>query len=104
MSSRMHSVLSISLAAASVLGTLSAAYGLVYPARSYGGKPLVLVAVVGGALLTCGALWLALFAQRRASKDSERFFARLALCLSGFLLFVVVLGFGIPCLLLGAND
>ena len=104
MSSRLHSFLSLALGTVAALGTLSAAFGLVYPARGYGSKLPVLAALISGALLTCGALVLGLFAKRRAVQESEHFMARVALSVSGFFLFVVALGFGIPCLLLGAQD
>lgn len=104
MNSRVRAFGGLALSTLAVLGTLSLAYGLVYPSRAQGDKAPVVAALIGGALLTLVAGLLALVAYRRAAKESERFFALLALIVGAFFLFVVVCGFGLPALVLGVHD
>jgi hypothetical protein len=104
MSSRNRAFAALALGTLAVLGTLTCAYGLVYPSEAQGDKTPIFLAIVGGAIFTLAAVVLGLGAQRRARKESERFFALLAWVVGAYFLFVVALGFGIPALVLGVND
>ncbi len=104
MNPRSLSFWSLTLSSGAVLGALAASYGLVYPARGQHSKLLLALALLAGAFAACVAGWLSLAARRRAAHESERFLALLGLVLSGFFLFVIVFGFGIPNLLLEAHD
>ena len=104
MNSRVRSVVALTLGASAVLGTLTLAYGLVYPSGSHFSKAPLAAAIAGGTGCALLALVLALAAHRRASKDSERFFALLAVVLGAYFVFVTALGFGIPALILGVRD
>ncbi|HET7544722.1 MAG TPA: hypothetical protein VFK05_32860 [Polyangiaceae bacterium] len=104
MSTRATASLSLAVATLAALGTLTLAYGLVYPAASSSSKLSIAAAVFGGALLVAVASSLALWARRHAAQESELFLSLLALSLSVFFLFVVVLGLGIPALVLGVHD
>lgn len=104
MSTRATSSLSLAVATIAALGTLTLAYGLVYPAGGSNSKLPIAAAIAGGALLVAIAGFLALGARRHAAQESEQFLSLLALSLSIFFLFVVVLGLGIPAFVLGAHD
>ena len=104
MSSRVRSFLALSLGVLAVLGTLTLAYGLVYPSGTRNSKAPLAWALAGGVGCASFAVSLALAAHRRASKESERFFALLALILGAYFLFVMALGFGIPAFVLGVHD
>lgn len=104
MNSRTRSVSGLALGTFGVLGTLALAYGLVYPSSAHDEKAPIFAALVGGAVVTLLAALIALAAHRRAVKESERFFALLALILGAFFLFVVACGFGLPALVLGVHD
>lgn len=104
MNSRPRALGGLVLGTVAVLGTLSLAYGLVYPSGARGDKAPIAAAIVGGALAALLAVLLALFAHRGAVKESERFFALLALLVGAFFLFVVAFGFGLPAIVLGVHD
>jgi hypothetical protein len=95
--------LSLALAIVAVLGSQILSYGLVYPAAAAGKWPLA-AALAAGATLASVSGALSWHALRRSAAGSERFVAGLGLALSGFLLFVVLFGFGIPDLFLGVKD
>ena len=104
MSPRTSAFLSLALAIVSVLGTLTLAYGLVYPSGALDTKLPIVLAIFVGVMSGQLAAALALRAHRRANAEPERFFALVALVLGAFFSFVMVLGFGIPVLLLGVHD
>jgi hypothetical protein len=103
-SCRTRSLVALGLGALAVLGTLTLAYGLVYPSGAQDTKSPVSCAIVGGVFCALMAVFISLAARRRAEKDSERFVAQLALVLGAFFLCVVALGFGIPAFVLGVHD
>lgn len=94
----------LTVASVAVLGTQILSYGLVYPAGAAHTKSPIGLAVLGGALLAGGCAVASFRALRRAEGDAERFTALLGLVLSGFFLFVVVIGFGVPSLILSPKD
>jgi len=104
MKPRMSSFLALALGIFTILGTQMLAYGLVYPSGAHHTKLPIFCALLGGALSASSATALALRSHRLAGNDSERFFALLAWATTAFFLFVVVLGFGIPALVLGTHD
>jgi hypothetical protein len=104
MSPRSLAFSSLTLGSVAALAALGASYGLVYPARAHHSKVPLALALAVGSLAACLAGWLSLTAHRRARQESERFLALLSLVLSGFFLFVIVIGFGIPDLILEARD
>ncbi len=104
MNQRSLGFVSIALGSLAALGALTASYGLVYPAHGQHTKLPLWLALLAGALVACLAGGLSLAAHRRASGQSERFVALLALVLSAFFLFIVVFGFGIPNIVLGTGD
>src|SRR3954469_15505790 len=101
---RGRAFLALVIGAVAALGTQATSYGLVYPAADRGTKSPLVLALVAGTLLAALAAWMSVRAHRRASMPPERFLALLALVLSCFFLFVVVLGFGVPDIFLGAKD
>ena len=104
MNPRAISFASLALSTLAVLGTLTLAYGLVYPSGAHETKLPLTWALFGGALLAQLAAAFAFRTYRLASSESERFFASLALATAAFCLFVLVFGFGIPTLVLGVHD
>jgi len=104
MSTRTVTFASLALGSASVLGTLTLVYGLVYPSANAATKLPLLAAIVAGALLAQLAAAFSLRTLRRADTESERFFALLSLVSAVFFSFVIVFGFGIPALVLGVHD
>jgi hypothetical protein len=104
MNPRVISCLSLGLGISAVLGTLTLAYGLVYPSGAHETKLPLVLAICGGALAAQLALALGLRSHRRSANESERFFALLTLAIASFFLFVVVFGFGIPAWVLGVHD
>lgn len=104
MSSRTRSFLALALGTLAVLGTLTLAYGLVYPSGTHNSKAPLAWAIGGGALLSLLALFIGFGARRTARDEPERFFALLAWVLGAFFLFVMTLGFGIPAFVLGVHD
>lgn len=104
MSSRTRSFVALALGTLAVLGTLMLMYGLVYPSGARNSKVPLVWAIAGGTGCALLAVVLSLVAHRRASKESERFFALLALTIAGFFMFVMALGFGIPAFVLGLHD
>lgn len=103
MTQRGATFFALSLASVAVLGAQLASYGFVYPAGHGLRWPLAATLLGGGALASAAAL-LSLRSFRRAAIESERFVALLALAVSLFFLFVVVVGFGLPHGWLGARD
>lgn len=104
MSSPARSFAALSLGTLAVLGTLTLAYGLVYPSGAHGSKAPLAWAIGAGIGAGSLAVLVGLAARRRASTESERFFALLVLALGGYFLFVMALGFGIPAFVLGVHD
>ena len=104
MTTRTSVALALTLATAATLGTQVLMYGLVYPAGASGTKTPLGLAWCGGALLASMAAFVCWRALRRSRTDSERFVALLGLLVSGFFLFVVLAGFGIPNLWLNPRD
>ncbi|HEX3773344.1 MAG TPA: hypothetical protein VHV51_02710 [Polyangiaceae bacterium] len=103
MNPKLRAALSIALATFAVLGTQVLSYGLVYPARYASKWPLAL-ALLAGSAIALGATGLSLQSLRGAATRAERFVALISLILSSFFLFVIIFGFGVPDLLLGATD
>jgi hypothetical protein len=103
MSSRFLAVGGLVLGAFAVLASQVLSYGLVYPARSHGKFPLYL-ALFGGVALCAVAAWLARRALRGEALESVRFLALVSFAISAFFLFVVLVGYGIPNLLLSPLD
>jgi hypothetical protein len=104
MNSRVASFVALTLGALAALGTLTSAYGLVYPSGSHDTKQPLAWAIFAGALLAQLGLVIGFRSYRGARSESERFFALLALASAAFMLFLVVFGFGIPALVLGVHD
>jgi hypothetical protein len=104
MSSRTRSFIALALGTLAVLGTLTLAYGLVYPSGARDDKWPIFWAIFGGAVFTFAAVLLSVTALRRAGAESERFFARIAWMVGAFFLFVMIFGFGIPAFVLGVQD
>ena len=104
MNPRAISFLALALGALAVLGSLTLAYGLVYPSGAHETKLPLVAGIAAGALGAQLAAAFALGTYRGARSEAERFFALLALATSAFFLFVVVFGFGIPALVLGVHD
>jgi len=104
MNPRIISGMSLALGSLAVLGTLTLAYGLVYPSGAHETKLPLLLAICGGALVAQFALAFGLRGHRRAEGEPERFFALLTWATAAFFLFVVVFGFGIPAWVLGVHD
>jgi len=104
MNSRLISCVSLTLASVAVLGTLSLAYGLVYPSGAHETKLPLALAIVAGAVTAQIAVSFGRRTHRRAASDSERFFAGLVWAAAAFFLFVIVFGFGLPALVVGVHD
>jgi hypothetical protein len=104
MNARVISCAALALGTLAVLGTLTLAYGLVYPSGAHETKLPLVLAICGGAICAQFAVVFGLRSHRRADGEAERFFALLSLATAAFFLFVVVLGFGIPALVLGVHD
>ena len=104
MNPRVVSFIALAQGALAVLGSLTLAYGLVYPSGAHDTKLPLVAAIFAGALCAQLAAAFALRSYRGARSEPERFFALLALTTSVFCLFVLVLGFGIPTLVLGVHD
>jgi hypothetical protein len=104
MSCRTLAFLGLVLGAFTALAAETLSYSLVYPAATRGSKLLIAVAVLLGVFIEGVAVAMCWRALHRSVLASERFFGVLALALSGFFLFVVLFGFGIPGLVLGVKD
>jgi len=104
MNQRLVSCMSLSLATVAVLGTLSLAYGLVYPSGAHETKLPLAAAIVCGAVSARLAVAFGRRSHHHAASDSERFFAGLAWAAAAFFLFVIVFGFGLPALVVGVHD
>jgi hypothetical protein len=104
MTTRNSVALALTLAAMATLGTQTLMYGLVYPAGSWGTKKPLALALAGGAALAVFSAFVCWRALRRSQLPSERFVALLGLVLSGFFLFIVLFGFGIPNFFLSPKD
>jgi hypothetical protein len=104
MNPRTLTFASLALGTASALGTLTLAYGLVYPSAAAGTKLPLAGVIVLGAIVAQAAALFSLRTLRLAKSESERFFALLTLLSAVFFSFVIVFGFGIPALVLGVHD
>ena len=101
---RTVAFLAMILATLAALGSQCLSYGLVYPAAAHGSKLPLVLALLLGSLLASLAGYLSFQSLARARVPSERFVAILGLALSGFFLFVVIFGFGIPDCFVGLKD
>jgi cytochrome c oxidase subunit III len=92
------------LGGGAALATQIVSYALVYPAAKWQSKTPVVIALLGGAGVAVVAVMLSVWALRRSRLESERFLSLLAIVLNAFFLFIVLVGFGVPALFLGARD
>ncbi len=104
MNARSQASLALALGSFAALASQSLSYALVYPAAARGSKVPVVLALVFGAVTAALAVVLGWRALARSRLPSERFLSLLAVALSGFFLLLVVVGFGIPELVLSPKD
>jgi hypothetical protein len=104
LNTRSLSLLALCSAVLATLGSQLLCYGLVYPAAARASKLPLVAGLALGASITLLSCLVSLISLRRAAVPAEKFFALLSAAVSGFLLFVVLAGFGIPQLLLGLKD
>lgn len=106
MSPRATAVLALFFGPAAAAADQLTSYALVYPAQASGSKLTLFVVTACAAALACGGLALSTRVLRRRTEvfDVDRFLAWLGIALNTFFLLVVVVGFGMPKLLLHPTD
>lgn len=104
MKTSQYGLAALVVGTAAVLGTQVLSYGLVYPAANAHSRMPLWLALASGCSFGLLALLFALAAWRRANDKPQRFVALVGIAITGFFLFVIVFGFGIPTLVLNPQD
>jgi hypothetical protein len=106
MSPRAIAVLAIFFGPAACAADQLFSYILVYPAAASGSNLILHVLTVVAALVAALGLFLSYRVLKRETEvfEVDRFLAIVGLTLNGFFLLVVLVGFGVPKLLLHGTD